>query len=189
MPKIVDRELYQKELLNKCFALFAEKGYGSITMRQIAEGLGVSTGTLYHYFPSKKALFEQLAEEIADRDVSMGIAALEGKQTQQEKFEALGEYLAANEDYLVKWTQILIDFHKHKDSQEIYNSEARKRVNDRYQKAIHEILGIEDPLLAIFIYTFIDGLIMERFFKYEEVKFQEQFTLLGKMITAYLEEK
>ena len=59
MPKIVDHEQYRKELLGKCFDLFAQKGYGSITMRQIAQGLGVSTGTLYHYFPSKQALFEQ----------------------------------------------------------------------------------------------------------------------------------
>jgi AcrR family transcriptional regulator len=54
MPKIVDHDQYRKELLSKCFDLFAEKGYGSITMRQIAEGLNVSTGTLYHYFPANK---------------------------------------------------------------------------------------------------------------------------------------
>jgi AcrR family transcriptional regulator len=39
MPKSVDHIQYRKELLNKCFNLFAEKGYGSITMRQIARGL------------------------------------------------------------------------------------------------------------------------------------------------------
>jgi AcrR family transcriptional regulator len=156
-------------------------------MRQIAQELRVSTGTLYHYFPNKQALFEQLAEEIAQQDVSMGIAAIEGKQTLQSKFAALGEYLAANEDYFVKWTQVLIDFHRHKDSQESHHSEAMKRVNDRYQQAIHEVLGIEDPALAIFIYTFIDGLIMERLFNYEQVSFQEQCILLGKMITAYLD--
>jgi AcrR family transcriptional regulator len=189
MPKIVDRELYRKELLNKSFDLFAEKGYASITMRQIAEGLGVSTGTLYHYFPSKQALFEQLAEEIAEQDVSMGIAALEGKQTRQEKFEALGEYLAANEDYFVKWTQILIDFYKHKDSQEIQNQEAMKRTNERYQKAIHEVLDIDDPKVVVFIYTFIDGLIIEKVFNPQIVNFREQLILLQEIITAYLSSK
>jgi hypothetical protein len=62
-----------------------------------------------------------------------------------------------------------------------------KRVNDRYQQAIHEVLGIEDPALAIFIYTFIDGLIMERLLNYEQVSLPEQCTLLGKMIAAYLD--
>jgi AcrR family transcriptional regulator len=73
MPKIVDHDRYRKELLGKCFDLFAAKGYGSITMREIAQGLGVSTGTLYHYFPNKKVLFEQLIEQMAERDVIMGL--------------------------------------------------------------------------------------------------------------------
>lgn len=189
MPKIVDHDRYRKELLSKCFDLFAEKGYGSVTMRQIAQELGVSTGTLYHYFSSKQALFEQLAEEIAAQDVSMGMAAIEDKQTRQEKFEALGEYLAANEDYFIKWNHVLIDFYKHKDAQEIQNREFIKRTNERYQKAIHEVLDIEDPALVIFIYTFIDGLFMERLFNQELVSFQEQCTLLGKIIGAYLKQK
>lgn len=73
MPKIVDHEQYRKELLDKCFDLFALKGYDSITMRQIAEGLGVSTGTLYHYFPSKQILFEQLVQEICEQDLSAAL--------------------------------------------------------------------------------------------------------------------
>ncbi|MFM8003959.1 MAG: TetR/AcrR family transcriptional regulator, partial [Dolichospermum sp.] len=42
MPKIVNHEQYRKELLSKCFDLFAEKGYAAITMRQISAGLKVS---------------------------------------------------------------------------------------------------------------------------------------------------
>ncbi|NJL79674.1 MAG: helix-turn-helix transcriptional regulator, partial [Richelia sp. SM2_1_7] len=60
MPKIVDHEKYRKELLWKSFDLFAQKGYGSVTMREIAKELGVSTGTLYHYFPNKESLYLQL---------------------------------------------------------------------------------------------------------------------------------
>ena len=71
MPKIVDRDHYRQELLMKSFDLFAQKGYSSITMRQLAQGIGVSTGTLYHYFPSKEALFLQLAEELDRQDVML----------------------------------------------------------------------------------------------------------------------
>ncbi len=84
MPKIVDHEQYRKELLDKCFDLFAQKGYGSITMRQIAEQLRVYTDILYHYLPSKQALFEQLAQEICESDLSAALAELEGVQTLQE---------------------------------------------------------------------------------------------------------
>ena len=70
MPKVVDRARYRKELLKGCFDLFAERGYGSLTMRQIAEGLSVSTGKLYHYFPSKESIFKQLVQELLEKDIS-----------------------------------------------------------------------------------------------------------------------
>ena len=70
MPKIVDHDRYRKELLQGSLDLFAERGYGSITMRQIAKGLGVSTGTLYHYFPSKESIFMQLVQELCEQDIS-----------------------------------------------------------------------------------------------------------------------
>lgn len=189
MPKIVDHDQYRKELLSKCFDLFAEKGYGSITMRQIAEGLKVSTGTLYHYFPSKQALFEQLMEEIFQQDVSMATAELSGTQTLPEQLEIIGKLLIKQEDYLIKWTYLLIDFCQHQNAQGMQNVDVFNRINERYEQAIYDILGIEDRVLAAFIYSFFDGLIVERLLKNEMVSISEQCALLGKMLTAYLEKE
>lgn len=186
MPKIVDHEQYRKELLDKCFDLFAQKGYGSITMRQIAEVLGVSTGTLYHYFPSKQALFEQLAQEICEQDLSAALAELEGAQTLQESMEALGRYLVKNEDYFIKWTYIWIDFCQHKDSKEMLKNSIVKRNNQRYQQAACDFLGIQDSVLASFILSFVNGLILEKLWGDETIDFVEQCALLGKILTAYL---
>jgi AcrR family transcriptional regulator len=186
MPKIVDHEQYRKELLDKCFDLFAQKGYGSITMRQIAEGLGVSTGTLYHYFPSKQALFEQLAQEICEQDLSTALAELQGAQTLQESMEALGRYLVRNEDYFIKWTYIWIDFCQHKDSKEMLKKSVFKQTNQRYQKAISDLLGIQDSVLASFVLSFVDGLILEKLWGNDTIDFIEQCALLGKMLTVYL---
>ncbi|MBD0389128.1 MAG: TetR/AcrR family transcriptional regulator [Nostoc sp. C3-bin3] len=186
MPKIVDHEQYRKELLDKCFDLFAQKGYGSITMRQIAEGLGVSTGTLYHYFSSKQALFEQLAQEICEQDLSTALAELEGAQTLQESMEALGRYLVKNEDYFIKWTYIWIDFCQHKDSEEMLKNSIFKRTNQRYQEAISDLLGIQDSVLASFVLSFVDGLILEKLWGNETIDFIEQCALLGKILTVYL---
>ncbi|MBD2531312.1 TetR/AcrR family transcriptional regulator [Nostoc flagelliforme FACHB-838] len=186
MPKIVDHEQYRKELLDKCFDLFAQKGYGSITMRQIAEGLGVSTGTLYHYFSSKQALFEQLAQEICEQDLSTALAELEGAQTLQESMEALGRYLVKNEDYFIKWTYIWIDFCQHKDSTEMLKNSIFKRTNQRYQEAIFDLFGIQDSVVASFILSFVDGLILEKLWGNETIDFIEQCALLGKILTVYL---
>lgn len=187
MPKIVDHDQYRKELLSKCFDLFAQKGYSAITMRQIAEGLSVSTGTLYHYFPSKQALFEQLVEEICEQDVLMAKAELEGKQTLQERVEALGRFLAKNEDYYIKWIYLQVDFCQHQDFKEMQDSVALKRATERYEKAVYDILGIQDPTLTWFILSLIDGLIFERLMDNQAVSITEQFSLLSKMLTVYLE--
>ncbi|MBW4595303.1 MAG: TetR/AcrR family transcriptional regulator [Brasilonema angustatum HA4187-MV1] len=187
MPKIVDHDLYRKELLSKCFDLFAQKGYSAITMRQIAEGLNVSTGTLYHYFPSKQALFEQLMEEICEQDELMAKAELEGKQTLQERLEVLGKYLAKNEDYYIKWIYLQVDFCQHQDSKDIQGRGTFRHATQRYQQAAHDILGIQDPVVAWFIFSLIDGLIVERLMDNEMVSITEQFSLLSKMLTAYLE--
>ena len=53
-------------------------------MRQIAGGLKVSTGTLYHYFPNKQALFEQLVEEICQQDIITALTEFGGKNNLSE---------------------------------------------------------------------------------------------------------
>lgn len=189
MPKIVNHDQYRKELLSKCFDLFAQKGYGSITMRQIAQGMGVSTGTLYHYFPSKETLFEQLVEEISQQDVSAALAELEGAETLQEAMLALGRYLVKNEDYFIKWTFVWVDFCQHQDSKKMLNqSSVFKRANKRYQQAACEFLGIQDEVLATFILSFVNGLILEKLWGDESIDFVEQCALLSKMLTAYLQQ-
>lgn len=189
MPKIVDHDQYRKELLSKCFDLFAQKGYSAITMRQIAEGLNVSTGTLYHYFPSKQVLFEQLMEDVCEQDVLMAKAELEGKQTLQDRLEALGKFLAKNEDYYIKWTYLQVDFCQHQDSKDVHSSGVFRRATGLYEKAVYDILGIQDPTLTWFILSLIDGLIFERLMDNKAVSITEQFSLLSKILTAYLDKK
>ena len=43
-------------LLTATERVFAEKGFHAVTTNQIARVAGVSIGTLYHYFPTKKTL-------------------------------------------------------------------------------------------------------------------------------------
>ncbi|MCY7385172.1 MAG: TetR/AcrR family transcriptional regulator [Microcoleus sp. CAN_BIN18] len=190
MPKIVDRELYRKELLNKSFELFAEKGYSSVTMREIALGIGVSTGTLYHYFSSKESLFEQLIEYLSYEDTKEeALAELGNPPTLGEKIETLMEYLYTKEDYMLKDMLITFDFCKHKTRKEIDNNQALQQAGKRYKEAVFCYLGISDPAVAVFIINYIDGLVARRFYQGESISFSEQSNLLKEMLLAYLEKK
>lgn len=189
MPKIVDHDQYRKELLDKSFNLFAEKGYASITMREIAQGLDVSTGTLYHYFPSKQALFEQLVEWLSHKDVLLASEELAEKETLRERIEALGQLLVREEGDMIKLSSILFDFYQHQDREELHNSKLLQRVDERYMQAAAELLGITDPVITRFVLNFISGLITERLSGNQKFSLTEQMALLGKMLTAYLEQQ
>jgi AcrR family transcriptional regulator len=76
MPEIVKsrREMYTEAtraaLLDEATALFAERGYASTSLEDIASASQVTRGAVYHHFASKQALFEavlsiQETEEIA----------------------------------------------------------------------------------------------------------------------------
>ncbi|WP_295488288.1 TetR/AcrR family transcriptional regulator [uncultured Pseudomonas sp.] len=45
-------------------ALFAEKGFGQVSMRELAAHVGLTAGSLYHHFPSKQDLLYDLIEEL-----------------------------------------------------------------------------------------------------------------------------
>jgi len=44
------------------YACFMEKGYEQTTVRMILEKAGVTTGSFYHFFPSKEGLFEAVID-------------------------------------------------------------------------------------------------------------------------------
>jgi AcrR family transcriptional regulator len=188
MPKVVDRDRYRQELLQQCFDLFAQKGYGSLTMRQIAAKIGVSTGTLYHYFSSKEELFIQLIEEITEQDILYATDAIKFQEieTLGEKVRAIGHFIAKNEDYFHKQTFLFINFLMQSELEQQQLIEAVKRSYKSYQEEMMKVLGIENRAIAGYISCFIDGLITQRSFAPEIVVFEEQIELLAQMLTLYV---
>ncbi|NJL35659.1 MAG: TetR/AcrR family transcriptional regulator [Leptolyngbyaceae cyanobacterium SM1_4_3] len=187
MPKIVDHNEYRKNLLGRAFDLFAQKGFAAVTMREIAQGLGVSTGTLYHYFPSKEALFEQLMHEKADYYVLMLTRELEGTKTLTEQVDALGRFLQKNEDSLIKEIYISVDFCRHYGCEAFQNNRANKQSDERFKQTVANFDGISSPAFQHFIKNLFMGLMLNRLCGDKAACFNEQVSLLGKMLLAYLE--
>jgi AcrR family transcriptional regulator len=190
MPKIVDHDQYRKELLSKSFDLFAEKGYATVTMRQIAKALGVSTGTLYHYFPSKESLFEQLMEELTDRDIREIERVLEGTTTLADRIEVTFQFLQESQDYYFKQALALADFHRQQQQEKPENQVLNRvfqKTFDRVKEEISSLFGIEDPDLLLFLMCFVDGLIWQNVYGCE-IDYAKQGEILTSMITLYLEQ-
>jgi AcrR family transcriptional regulator len=186
MPKIVDHDSYRTELLAKSFDLFAEKGYAAITMRQIAAGLGVSTGTLYHYFPSKEALFEQLLEEMARQDVSYVSAEMANAKDLRDRLKIGLQFVEYNHDYFFKQLLISIDYYQ-QQSREHNQNNALEKLCEHIQVFITEMLGFPDPEITKFLFSFVDGLCISQIYGRNAAVYSTQLELMLRMLIAYLE--
>lgn len=63
----VQRKSRRGEIL-QCFTeMVAERGYDEVSIRDVAEALGISKGTILHHFRSKEALLEQVHNEYMRR--------------------------------------------------------------------------------------------------------------------------
>lgn len=64
MPRIVDKEAKKKEIVQSSLGVFAKKGFKDTIMMDIARAAGIGKGTIYEYFPNKKAIFVEAFELI-----------------------------------------------------------------------------------------------------------------------------
>jgi AcrR family transcriptional regulator len=169
MPKIVDREQYRKQLLTESFELFAEIGYGKITMRQLAQKLGISTGTLYHYFPSKEAMFLQLVEELVQRDITNFLTKAESVPPDiRSRVSAILDFTQENRDYFSKQLTIWLDYYQQQAGEEdILKENLSQRSITIFEKldretiaAINDYLEVDNYAIGEFILTFINGLLL-----------------------------
>lgn len=88
------------EILEIAGELFASRGVGATTVREIGEQAGVFSGSLYHYFPSKNAIVSEiLTAYMADIQQRFGAIAA-GSTTPQDTVRGLiAETLAVIDDH------------------------------------------------------------------------------------------
>ncbi len=109
MPKIVDREAYRKKILEQCLALFSRKGYAKVTMREIASEVGVSTGTLYHYFPTKEKIQEALFAHIMETNAGEYLRRVEKTESAAERLRIIADFWKENGAYYQRVLLLAID--------------------------------------------------------------------------------
>ncbi len=192
-PKYVDHDQYRRELLHQCFELVAQQGYGAITMRKLAQHLGVSMGTLYHYFRDKQALFEQLVQEMARQNTSRRQnASIQLSETAREPTESVAEMLRQleqNKSLQLKQLFLIADFHRLQGSETAQHSNVLEVAAEGYRQGITLFTGLSDPVMATLLRTLMNGLIVEQMFADNTVTFEEKAHLFVEMLSAYLKQK
>ena len=72
MTIIVDHHQRRIQILEKAFALFAEKGYAGVTYQKVADRCGLSRTAIYRYFQNKEEMF-LYAVELATNNMNARI--------------------------------------------------------------------------------------------------------------------
>ncbi|MBN2158342.1 MAG: TetR/AcrR family transcriptional regulator [Spirochaetes bacterium] len=178
MPKIVDHEKYRKELADKCMELFGRKGYANVTMREISKELGVSTGLLYHYFPTKEAIFAYMADHMSHSDVASVLEQVDESFTIEEKLKVYGKHWSDNKSYYQSIILLALDFFRN------YHGPDKGRVTREYIQyyidAMADNLNVPEKL-SKFIYTHMIGLMYYDLMLHDDASFREQLGLFLDM--------
>jgi AcrR family transcriptional regulator len=66
-PAPGDREARRQDVSRAVWQVLADQGFGGLTLRAVATAMGVSTGMLMHYFPTKRALLAHALDLLEKR--------------------------------------------------------------------------------------------------------------------------
>jgi AcrR family transcriptional regulator len=66
MNQLERSERSRTQILDTALKLFAHRGYGATSVRDIAEAAGLSKGNVYHHFPDKESIFRALLDRYFD---------------------------------------------------------------------------------------------------------------------------
>lgn len=76
-------------IMEQAAALFATKGIAGTKVRDIADGVGILSGSLYHYFPSKDAIAELIVTRYLDALVDEYKAILSSPHDPKDRLDDL----------------------------------------------------------------------------------------------------
>lgn len=151
MPKIVNHDAYRQELLKKSYHLFTRKGYSNINMKEIAAEIGVSTGTLYHYFPSKENMLAEMISWIGLENTEEYIKRTSNVESISDRFDMIVDYWKEKGELYESILLLAFDMYRNTDIEEwkpLYDAFA-----ERYTAGMSERLNISRQFArSIFIY-------------------------------------
>jgi len=187
MPKKIDHDQYRQELVSAYFDLFAKRGYLDVPMREIASTLGVTTGKLYHYFPSKKSLLEQLFHMASRRDSSAVLSRIPENAPLATRLKVFCDYVMENETYFQDIVLLTIDYYRYQENaKELFDllNEA-----DRYYGETF-IQGLRlPPELSLIAEVFLNGLVYHRLVFPDSLPFDTLSRVFQEMFVAYAESR
>ena len=87
-----ERQRHKEEIMAVASNLFSVKGFHNVSMQEIAKASEFAVGTLYNFFDSKDALFEEMTRVCSERIISVLSSIIDGPGSELERLRAFIRY-------------------------------------------------------------------------------------------------
>jgi AcrR family transcriptional regulator len=102
------RDTQRQRILQAALELFARKGLAASGSAEIAAAAGVSSGLIYHYFPSKEAIYVALVRRAMEAATELTQSVLEAPGTPWQRLRSLCVQMFAGVTSVPEYTIILL---------------------------------------------------------------------------------
>ncbi len=106
MSENIDR--VRRKILQTAKELMVKQGYKKTTIRQIVSESGVTSGSIYHLFPSKEKIFQAIVNDLMDRVVAIADESFQDKDPALRYAAILEIELVAIQDPTDNWVDIKV---------------------------------------------------------------------------------
>lgn len=131
------KERKKKEIINAAVKIFAEKGYQKVTIRDITDYIGISTGTFYIYFKDKRELFVDVVDAVLRTIIGEAAQALKQEEDPHKRMLIRGRVFYEN---YIKYNEIMHQLRAEMVGEEKWPHEKVKKVyHDLTQPVIRDI--------------------------------------------------
>ena len=179
MPKIVNHDEYREKMLEKCFHFFSRKGFSKVTMREIAEEIGISTGTLYHYFSTKENVLGELIAWAGEKNIGDYISRITPADSIGQRFKLIVDFWKENGDFYQNIMLLTIDMQRNSSDEQYEKVYAF--FSDRYSDSMSEQLNISRQF-AMFIFVHFLGIVFHSLATSGKNEYERQIEIFSTMI-------
>lgn len=155
-----ERLRHKQEILNAALRLFSAKGFHNVSIQEIAAEAEFAIGTLYKFFPSKEALFDELVEASAQRIAVDMTAVLDQPGTEAERlrnyFRSLAGQLEQHASFIRlyisemgMWGGKLAKEHDQPKVKTLLSSKIRRLLDGGMRKGLFRSVDVDVAVVAI----------------------------------------
>ncbi len=127
----------RRRILEAALDLFIEQGYDKVSLREIAERVGVAKAALYYYFPSKEQILQTLVEPLDDmRNVVMEL--VEHRPSREEWAARMVEFIA----YMLPQRRLFELFQSNQPAlRELFEARHNKQEHELMHERVNQLLA------------------------------------------------